>query len=116
MTKKQWLIGFVLVDFTVLTAWILAQYGWSYLGFLRDAQSTLAGVQVLIDLVIALTLFLVWMWSDAKRRGISPLPYLVELLLNVQLVSAGDEERLLIPPPFSAQLPLNVQLDSVGEE
>ena len=80
MTKKQWLIGFVLVDFTVLTAWILAQYGWSYLGFLRDAQSTLAGVQVLIDLVIALTLFLVWMWSDAKRRGISPLPYLVVTL------------------------------------
>lgn len=80
MTKKQWLIGFVLVDFTVLTAWILGQYDWSYLGFLRDAHSTLAGVQVLIDLVIALTLFLVWMWSDAKRRGISPLPYLVATL------------------------------------
>ena len=80
MTKKQWLIGFVLVDFTLLTAWILAQYDWSYLGFLREAHSTLAGVQVLVDLVIALTLFLVWMWNDAKGRGISPVPYLVVTL------------------------------------
>ncbi|MFN8641611.1 MAG: DUF2834 domain-containing protein [Candidatus Binatia bacterium] len=80
MSKKQQVIAFVLVSFTALSTWILAQYGFSYIGFLRDAHSTLAGVQVLLDLVIALTLFLVWMWNDARRRDISPLPYLIATL------------------------------------
>lgn len=41
--------------------------------FFRDA----IGLQIFVDLVIALALFAVWMWRDAGEHGISPLPYLL---------------------------------------
>jgi hypothetical protein len=40
------------------------------------------------------------------------------LLINLQLVTVGDEEYSLYtpPPPCATLLPENVQLDTVGEE
>jgi hypothetical protein len=75
MSKKQWLIGIVLADFVALNAYVVMQYG--YMGFVREALSSLAGVAVFVDLTIALTLVAVWMWNDAKRRGIAVVPYMV---------------------------------------
>ena len=75
MTKKQLLIGIVLADFLALNAYVVVQYG--YMGFVREVLSTVPGIAVLVDLTIALTMVGVWMWNDAKRRGIAVVPYLV---------------------------------------
>jgi hypothetical protein len=75
MTKKQWVLAIVLADFLVLNAWVVMQYG--YMGFIREVLSTVPGIAVLVDLTIALTLVGIWMWNDAKRRGIAVVPYLV---------------------------------------
>jgi hypothetical protein len=90
MTKKQWLIAIVLVDFMAFNAYVLARYG--YVGFLRELVSSLVGIQVLVDLTIALVLIAVWMWNDAKRRGITAVPYLV---VGVFLGSVGPLLYLL---------------------
>src|SRR5512143_1686829 len=79
MTKKQWLIGIVLADFAALNVWAAMQYG--YVGIFREVLSTLPGILVSVDLTIALTMVAVWMWNDAKRRGIAVVPYLVVGLL-----------------------------------
>jgi len=75
MTKKQWLIGIVLADFAALNVWAAIQYG--YVGVFREVLSTLPGILVTVDLTIALTMVAVWMWNDAKRRGIAVVPYMV---------------------------------------
>jgi hypothetical protein len=36
--------------------------------------------------MIALTMVLVWMWRDARARGVSPLPY---VLITLALGSVG---------------------------
>jgi hypothetical protein len=72
------LIAIVLILFGALSAVAVWQHG--YLGiFVSELQST-AGMQVLADLVIALSLFLVWMWRDAKAIGRNPWPWLVVTL------------------------------------
>jgi fatty acid desaturase len=55
------------------------QYG--YVGVFREVLSTLPGILVAVDLTIALTMVAVWMWNDARRRGIAVVPYLVVGLL-----------------------------------
>jgi len=79
MSKKQWLLGIVLADFAALNAYVVYQYG--YAGFLELATANMATIAVMVDLAIALSLVAVWMWNDAKDRGISALPYLAVTLL-----------------------------------
>jgi hypothetical protein len=81
MTKKQWMVGIVLADFVALNAYVLVEYGFSYLAVMRAALSTLPGLLLTVDLVIALSLIAIWMWRDAERRGIAVLPYLAIGLL-----------------------------------
>ena len=90
MNKKQWVLAFVLTDFLALNAFVVYRYG--YLGFVREAVSTLAGTAVLVDLTIALSLVMVWMWNDARKRGISAVPYMVASLF---LGSVGPLAYLL---------------------
>jgi hypothetical protein len=90
MNKKQWLLAFVLVDLMAINAFAVHQYG--LLGFFQAVVSSLASVAVLVALTIAISLIAVWMWSDAKRRGISPLPYLIT---SVLLGSVGPLTYLL---------------------
>lgn len=104
MTKKQWLIGSVLAGFAALNVYVLVAYGYSYMGIMRQVLSTLPGVLVFVDLVIALTMVGVWMWRDAQRRGIAVVPYLaVGLVLGsvgpllYLLRSGGDEAPALEP-------------------
>jgi hypothetical protein len=63
----------VLVAFGALTAVAVAQHG--VLGIFAWQLQNTAGLQVLVDLVIALSLFLVWMWDDARRTGRNPWPW-----------------------------------------
>jgi len=73
-----------LLAFGALTAVALAHHG--YFGIFALHFKTWAGMQVLTDLVIALALVMVWMWHDARERGISPYPFLV---LTATLGSIG---------------------------
>ena len=50
----------VLVAFLALTAVALWQHG--FWGIINPLIQTTAGAQVFVDLIIALTMFLVWVW------------------------------------------------------
>lgn len=67
----------VLAAFTLYTLVIVVNHG--YTGFLSLAMSEPWGGQMFVDLVIALTLFLVWMLRDAREHGIAPWLYVVLL-------------------------------------
>ncbi|MBL0897711.1 MAG: DUF2834 domain-containing protein [Reyranella sp.] len=72
---QRGLIVVVLVLFGALSARALWHHG--YRGIVeRYFQSSGAG-RVFAELVIALTLAMVWMWRDARRIGRNPWPWLV---------------------------------------
>jgi hypothetical protein len=74
------LLILVLVAFSALTALALWQHGLR--GIFEPLFASSAGLQVFVDLVIALSLFLVWMWHDAHRTGRNPWPWIVLTLLS----------------------------------
>lgn len=76
---KKPLILATLLAFSVVTALALWHHG--YLGIFEAQLRTWAGAQVLADLAIALTLFLVWMWRDARAAGRNPWPWIILTLL-----------------------------------
>jgi hypothetical protein len=73
------LLAGVLCAFGILTVAALARHG--YWGILAPHFQSLAGLQVFVDLVIALVLVMVWMWHDARRIGRNPWPWIVATLL-----------------------------------
>ncbi len=75
MNWKSLLIAVVLLDFLALTGLALWETG--YIGLFEFQLANWAGVQVLVDLVIACALIALWMYQDARRRGVNPWPYLV---------------------------------------
>jgi len=85
MTKTQILLGLVLAAFGVENIHAIAHFG--YIGFFENLLS--AGLPTLLvfsDLLIALSLVMVWMWRDARERGATLWPYLV---LTLALGSIG---------------------------
>ena len=84
MNLKQIALGTVLAGFSILTAYALLEYG--YVGFFREVISNLASVTLLVDLVISLTIILVYLGNDANERGFSAVPY---LLLTLAFGSVG---------------------------
>lgn len=65
----------ILLAFAAYTATIVIGHG--YFGFLYLAMEQPWGGQVFLDLVIALSLFLVWMVPDARARSLPIVPYIV---------------------------------------
>jgi len=84
MNKKQIGLSLVLADFLALTAYALYQYG--YMGFYDVIFANAVSLQIVADLLIGLTIVMVWMWRDAGQRGIAAAPY---LLLTLGLGSIG---------------------------
>jgi hypothetical protein len=84
MNWKRLGLVVILADFVALTAYAVYWYG--FLAFFDLHAMNAIQVQIFIDLVIALSLFLTWMVPDARARGISPVPY---VLLTVTLGSIG---------------------------
>lgn len=78
MNAKQMTLTAVLVAFLGLTAHALYYHGLVAL-FAYHFANTM-GMQVFFDLVIALTLFLVWMVRDARQQGIAAPPYVAATL------------------------------------
>ena len=68
----------VFAAFTVYSAIVVMTHG--YTGFIELAMAGGWGAQMFIDLVIALTLFMVWMIPDARERAIPWAPYLIGML------------------------------------
>jgi drug/metabolite transporter (DMT)-like permease len=90
MQNKRPLIAIVLILFAAYTAWAVGQTG--LVGFF-EAHANPAGMQVLIDLCIALVLVLSWMVKDARRNGRRFWPW---LLLTLALGSMGPLSYLLL--------------------
>lgn len=73
MKSRLVILLVVLVAFSLWTLAIVADQG--YTGFLTLAAAEPWAAQLLVDLVIALSLFLGWMFRDAREHGIPPWPY-----------------------------------------
>jgi hypothetical protein len=91
MNRNALILAVVLLDFVALSVWALAAVG--YVGLFQFQLTSPAGIQVLVDLVIALTLVMVWMYQDARARGASFLPFAV---LTLTLGSIGPLLYLLV--------------------
>ena len=65
----------VTLAFTALTVMALIHHG--YWGIIEPHFQTWGAGQVFADLVIALGLFLIWMWRDAKTLGRNPVGWTV---------------------------------------
>lgn len=75
---QRTLILVVLVLFGALSAAALWHHG--YWGIIEPHFQSFGAGQVFADLVIALTLVMVWMWRDAKAQGRNPWPWIVATL------------------------------------
>jgi uncharacterized membrane protein len=73
-----------LIPFILYTIYVVWHTG--YMGLLQTQLSTLAGGQVFVDLVVALTLVLCVMAKDARRNSRRFVPW---LLLTLTLGSIG---------------------------
>jgi hypothetical protein len=72
-------IVLILILFTPLTAIALLYHG--YWGILAPHFQSFGEAQVLADLVIALSLVMVWMWQDAKATDRNPWPWILATLI-----------------------------------
>ncbi len=79
MNIKRAVLWLVFLLFGALTVAAVMQHGPD--GILRYQLANLAGLQVLVDLAIALGLFLVWMWPNARSTGRNPWLWLVVTLI-----------------------------------
>jgi hypothetical protein len=73
------LLTITLLAFGALSAEAMWQHG--YWGILAPHFESFGGAQVLVDLVIALTLVMVWMWKDAQASGRNVWPWIVFTLV-----------------------------------
>ncbi len=89
------LLIIVLIGFSALTGVAIIEHG-GPMGIFTHAFANTAGMQLFFDLVIALALFLVWMWNDAKATGRNPWPWLV---ITLSIGSFGPLLYLLLRKP-----------------
>lgn len=75
MNWKTFVLSIVLFDFLALTGYAISEVG--YIGIVASNFTNWGGVQVLTDLVIACTLAVIWMISDARAQRTNPWPFVV---------------------------------------
>ena len=79
-SMQRMVLIIILLGFSALTGVALWHHG--YWGIVKTGLQSVGAVQILVDLVIALALFLVWMWRDAAAKGRNPWPWLVLTLAS----------------------------------
>jgi hypothetical protein len=79
MQRLRPLVILVAVAFTVYSSFVVAEHG--YTGFIHLALREAWGMQMLIDLTIALTMVSSLLVIDARRRKRAAWPWLVVTLL-----------------------------------
>ena len=72
------------VVFTAYTVWVMLGHG--VLGFITLALREPWGLQLLLDLMTMLVLFALWVYQDAKSRGLPVWPW---VLLTLVMGSMG---------------------------
>lgn len=75
---QRTLLIITILLFGALSAAALWQHG--FWGIIAPHFQSFGGGQVFADLVIALTLAMVWMWRDAKATGRNPWPWILVTL------------------------------------
>ena len=75
MSARLLLLVAVLAAFSVITVLALINVG--YIGIFTTNLDNWAGIQVLIDLIIIAALACIWMIADARKRGVSPWPFVL---------------------------------------
>jgi hypothetical protein len=77
MSKKEIGLWLVLADFAALTLYAVATEGYFafYEATLNFATSSIWGVQLVVDFVVALAIAMGWMVKDAREKGLPYLPY-----------------------------------------
>jgi hypothetical protein len=75
---QRGLIVITLILFGLLSAAALWNHG--YWGIIAPHFRSFGAAQVFADLVIALTLTMIWLWKDARSRGRNPVPWVVATL------------------------------------
>ena len=107
MNVKQIGLSLVLLDFAGLSAYAVYRYG--YVGVFEQLLANVATATLFVDAVIALSLITLWMWGDARERGLSLLPY---LLLTLTFGSVGPLLYLIrreaTPAPGTARMTARV--------
>lgn len=68
-----------LIPFSMLTAMALWTDGVT--GVFTSIVNSWASLQIFVDLVIALTFIMVWMYRDAKAQGRNPWPWIIATLV-----------------------------------
>lgn len=63
----KWLILIVTIGFAILTIFSLVEFG--FIGIILQGVQNSATLQIYVDLIITLLLFLVWLKHDTKRKG-----------------------------------------------
>ena len=91
MNRNALILAVVLADFVALSVWALSRVG--YIGLFQFQLTSPAGMQVLVDLVLSLSLVMLWMFRDAKERGAAFLPF---ALITLTLGSIGPLLYLLV--------------------
>lgn len=78
-TNRNGLIKIVLLVVTLLFSILTALAVWQngVRGIFEHQFKNFGGIQVWVDLVIALTIFMVWMWRDAKATNRNPWPWII---------------------------------------
>lgn len=84
------LIALVLAVFSLFSGYLVFQQG--YFGFVYLAMREAWALQMLIDVGIACSLFLIWMVGDARARRLPIVPY---VLITLALGSIGPLSYLL---------------------
>ena len=83
--KKNLLWTVLLVEFAAMNVYAVVAGTWTELvSFLQNLGPW--GTLAIADLLTALAIGVGWMWVDARRRGVSPVPY---LLLTLATGSIG---------------------------
>ena len=77
-TLVCWVARVALLVFGGWTALIVLEHGST--GFIDLALEFDWAAQLFVDLVIALTITMVWMVQDARKRGVAAWPYVVMTL------------------------------------
>ena len=95
---QRTLITITLFLFGALTVMALREVG--YIGLFMSPLQSLAGMQIFIDLVIALSLVMVWLWRDAQNTGRNAWPW---LLATLMLGSFGPLLYLLTKKPSATR-------------
>ena len=75
MNAKQVGLSVLLADFTALTAYAVYQVG--FVGVFELLFANWVTTTLVVDLTIALSLVLTWMWNDARDRGMAFFPYAI---------------------------------------